>query len=216
MKTNKHPVERIYLDDKRVKPQTIAHHVARYKFAVKYLVMEEHKGEVTRFTKRQRVLDLGCGTGYGSDMLSKYGASVVGVDVSDIAITFARDNYPQCKFGLANVLVFLQRAKENQEKYDLITFFEVIEHISFAQGKEIVRLIHDVLTENGIFFLSTPKDTNGKYNTFHKSEWTYEILKNELGSIFGDVEIRGQDWDTAKITRTHVRENDFYICICKK
>ncbi len=35
--TNTNPVERIYPDDKRVKPQTIAHHMARYQFANKHI-----------------------------------------------------------------------------------------------------------------------------------------------------------------------------------
>src|SRR5438552_17547896 len=55
-------------------------HVARYAFAV-------------RLARGKRVLDAGCGAGYGSAQLARVAAQVTGVDVAADAVEFARENY---------------------------------------------------------------------------------------------------------------------------
>ncbi|WP_146906943.1 class I SAM-dependent methyltransferase [Arenimonas daejeonensis] len=45
------------------------------------------------YCRGRRVLDLGCGSGYGSHRISASAASVVGVDVAEEAIGFARARY---------------------------------------------------------------------------------------------------------------------------
>src|SRR5580698_5397181 len=56
-------------------------HVARYAFA-------------RRYVDKQRVLDAGCGTGYGSAELAQSATDVVGVDIAAGAIEYATANYP--------------------------------------------------------------------------------------------------------------------------
>src|SRR5581483_686030 len=56
-------------------------HMARYAFAV-------------RLSRGKRVLDAGCGAGYGSAELALSAQSVTGVDVAAEAVEFARQNYP--------------------------------------------------------------------------------------------------------------------------
>jgi len=194
---NKKIVERIYPNDKRVKPQTVAHHIARYEFASKF------EGEVA--------LDVGCGTGYGCEMLRQAGFYMTkGFDESLTAINYAKEHFPKCHFFRRDLV------EMNGTLYrpDLVTMFEVIEHIPFNIGKDTIRWISKVLRNKGTFIMSTPRDINGKYNEFHKSEWPYPIIKNELGSVFKNVKIYGQDWDTAKITTEHVPNEDFYIAVC--
>ena len=48
----------------------------------------------SRFVAGKRVLDLACGEGYGSALLARRAATVVGVDVSQAAIDHARRTYP--------------------------------------------------------------------------------------------------------------------------
>ena len=55
-------------------------HMARYTFAA-------------RLARGKRVLDAGCGAGYGSAALAECAASVTGVDVAADAIEFARAHY---------------------------------------------------------------------------------------------------------------------------
>src|SRR6202453_1161289 len=56
-------------------------HVARYAFA-------------RRYAQGKRVLDAGCGTGYGSAELAQAANEVMGVDVAANAIEYAKANYP--------------------------------------------------------------------------------------------------------------------------
>src|SRR5436189_2564309 len=56
-------------------------HLARYAFAA-------------RLSRRKRVLDAGCGAGYGAAELARAAASVLAIDRSPDAIAFARERYP--------------------------------------------------------------------------------------------------------------------------
>lgn len=197
---NKNPIERIYPKDSRVKRQTIAHHTARYLYATK---VRPPKG---------KALDIACGSGYGSEILRKSGyKKTIGIDKSGEAISFAGEHYPKCEFYINDITLFIPDGR-----FGLVTLFETIEHLTHKDGLHLLKNIRDVLDKNGLFMMSTPRDNNGKYNTFHKSEWPYTEIKNVLGSIFSEVTIYGQDWDTSKISSEDVPHNDFYIAVCKK
>ena len=89
-------------------------HFARYAFA-------------SRLARGKRVLDLGCGTGYGSAELSRQAATVTGLDVSADAVEFAREKF------VAPGLEFVEGSATEvalaDSSYDLIVAFEVIEHL---------------------------------------------------------------------------------------
>ena len=56
-------------------------HVARYAFA-------------SRFADGKRVLDAGCGAGYGSAELAQSALQVTGLDIAHDAVEYARATYP--------------------------------------------------------------------------------------------------------------------------
>src|SRR6185369_7078285 len=56
-------------------------HMARYHFAV-------------RLARGKRVLDAGCGAGYGSSALAEVAESVTAVDIAAEAVDYARSHYP--------------------------------------------------------------------------------------------------------------------------
>src|SRR5437764_8480034 len=66
-------------------------HLARYTFAA-------------RLARGKRVLDAGCGAGYGSAELAHSAQSVVGIDSAIEAVGFARENYrlPNLQFEQAS------------------------------------------------------------------------------------------------------------------
>lgn len=197
-------LERVYPDDKKVKPQTLAHHEARYDFAAKLF---ENKD-----CFEYRHLDLACGSGYGCERLKKAGFIATGIDISPEAILYARRHYPECVFYVRDII----EPPRFIDSFDLITMFEAIEHLPYLQGVEIIKNYSDLLIKGGYFVLSTPRDINDKYNTFHKSEWDYGLIKNILGSFFSSVKMYGQNWDTAEISDENVRGNDFYVAVASK
>jgi len=72
-----------------------AGHEGVYEWVAEHLVKEG-----------MRVLDFGCGTGYGAALLARAGASVDGVDSSPAAITYAMANFggPSVRFVVADLM----------------------------------------------------------------------------------------------------------------
>ena len=154
-------------------------HVARYAFA-------------RRYAQGKRVLDAGCGTGYGSAELTQSAAEVTGVDVAADAIEYARANYPIA--GLRFIESSCSALPFPPESFDVLVAFEVIEHIPNFRAflDESAR----VLTAEGLFIVSSP---NKRYyartraqtgpNPFHEHEFEAEEFVRELERVFPNVRL---------------------------
>lgn len=88
------------------------HHLMRYAWA-------------TQYTFNKSIIDLGCGTGYGSYILSFFAKFVIGIDINNEAIEMAK-----ARFNSDN-LVFKQGRVEEVSPRENFTFvcFEVLEHL---------------------------------------------------------------------------------------
>ena len=92
-----------------------AEHLARYRLAA-------------HLVRGRRVLDAGCGEGYGVALLSSAGAaSVVGVDVDEATIAEARERY-----GLDFQVADVADLPFEDASFDAVVCFETIEHIEDA------------------------------------------------------------------------------------
>ena len=98
------------------------------------------------------ILDLGCGRGWMTPYLSKYG-KVYGVDFSEVGIQFAQAHFSDLgTFILAN----------SQEPtlglgdltFDIVVSSEVVEHV--PSQEDYIRLILDLLNPQGHCILTTP------------------------------------------------------------
>jgi len=56
--------------------------------------------------KGERILDLGCGTGYLADLIAKSGATVIGIDSSLDMINKAKAEYPKLEFKVQSATDF--------------------------------------------------------------------------------------------------------------
>jgi ubiquinone/menaquinone biosynthesis C-methylase UbiE len=154
-------------------------HVARYAFA-------------RRYVQGKRVLDAGCGTGYGSAELAQSAAAVTGVDIAPDAIEYARASYPLP--GLRFIESSCAAVPFPADSFDLVIAFEVIEHLPDFRAflDESAR----VLTREGLFIVSSP---NKRYyaetraetgpNPFHEHEFEAEELVRELERVFPNVRL---------------------------
>ena len=79
--------------------------------------------------KPNRILDFGCGLGDALSLLAKHfhSESAVGIDISSTMIEYARKQYPEHTFVVGSI----ERLKDF--RVDLITFFDVLEHIEDIQ-----------------------------------------------------------------------------------
>ena len=156
-------------------------HLHRYAFA-------------TQLAEGRRVLDVGCGEGYGSALLASRAASVVGIDVDPRAVEHARATY-----RAPNVSFAMKSAQElrayGEDAFDLVVCFEVIEHIG-AQER-VVAEARRVLGEAGWLLCSTPervryRERTGDRNPFHVRELDRREFEELLSSAFPNVVLWAQ------------------------
>jgi O-antigen biosynthesis protein len=184
--------------------------------AVERFVPGKHTGElmeaqhlarywwVSSLVPGRRVLDAGCGVGYGSAILSRAGAAeVTGVDVAPDAVDAAIDAYPGVGFQVADVHALPFEAA----RFDVVICFEVIEHVEGQD--EVIAELARVLAPDGILALSSPN--RGVYpagNPHHLHEYVPDELEAALRTHFPHVALmRQHDWlASAVLTDDRVAE----------
>ena len=104
-------------------------------------------------SKRERVLDAGCGSGTISHFLSLHAGEVIGVDSNPSAISYASSAYdlPNLQFRLGQFQDLLA-----EKPFDRIYCIEVIEHLYESQAAEVLSLFHQLTAPGGQLFLTTP------------------------------------------------------------
>lgn len=170
------------------------------------LIIEEYPGNIVEehlsryrysagFANGKTILDVACGTGYGSSLLREAGAhKVYGVDISHEAAAYAKNRYqhPDIKFLQGDCA----RLPFENKRFDVVVSFETLEHIvnSDAFVVEVSRVIKD----DGIFIVSTPNKAvcspgrEKPYNPYHVKEYYLKELIQLLEKSFDVVDARGQ------------------------
>ena len=98
--------------------------------------------------KTNRILDVGCGIGYFLDVAKSRGWEVYGTEYTDSAVTICEDK------GITMHAGALNPQNYSAESFDVITSFEVIEHINTPN--EEVQRIFSLLRKGGYFYVTTP------------------------------------------------------------
>lgn len=199
-----------------------AEHFARYAFA-------------RRFAPGQRVLDAGCGAGYGAAELSLDAKSVVGIDLSRTVVAHARTVYPLPNLHFAAASCTCLPFPD--ASFDLITVFEVIEHLK--DYRSLIAECARVLAPGGAFLVSTPNrdyyaETREQVgpNPYHEHEFEAREFQEELRTAFPRVTLLLQNrleaiafhpakslWAAdARIDSGGGQESDahFFLAICAK
>ncbi len=135
----------------------------------------------------KRVLDVACGEGYGSALMSRRAAEVCGVDLSAEAIAHGRSAYA----GRANLQLVEAPCTSlpfASASFDVVVSFETIEHI--REQAEFLDEIRRVLKSDGVLILSCPNkaeysDKRGFTNEFHVRELYRPELEALLAPRFG-------------------------------
>jgi ubiquinone/menaquinone biosynthesis C-methylase UbiE len=103
-----------------------------------------------------KVLDVGCGIGVLSIMIAKHiDASVVGIDLSEAAITSARKlakGLPKITFNIASADKLAEIFNENT--FDVVLLADVIEHI--REDESVLAQVYSILKQGGYVIISVP------------------------------------------------------------
>ncbi len=187
--TGERVVEEDYLQS--VGTYTIyAMHAASYRFAEAYC-------------RDKKVLDMGCGSGYGTRHICTVAQEAHGFDVAEDAIAYARERYQSANLHyhhapLGSPLPF------PDESFDVILSFQVIEHIK--NDEAYLLEARRLLREGGILIVITPDRKNRllpaqkPWNRWHVREYSQKSLNQLVSRHFSTThELRlGAAWNVAK------------------
>jgi SAM-dependent methyltransferase len=96
-----------------------------------------------------RLLDIGCGYGFFLEEMARLGWQVEGIEISATGIRYARE-----KLGLNVSDRPLPRPDWQDNCYDVITLFYVIEHLQ--NPRDVLREAHRLLRTGGLLLLRWP------------------------------------------------------------
>jgi SAM-dependent methyltransferase len=160
------------------------------------LMESEHRGRylwAAQLAEGREVLDAGCGTGYGTEILAIAGAQrAVGVDISQDAIEAA------CSYSSGSASEFLlgnlHELPFEDGTFDLAVCFEAIEHVEDQQLA--IGELRRVLGPTGLLAISSPnRNVYPAGNPHHIHEYVPEELKEALASEFANVRLyRQSSW----------------------
>lgn len=155
-------------------PESVNHyrHLVAYHFALPFLA-------------ERRVLEFGCGTAYGLNLLLKRGGArrLAGCDLASAPLRYAG-----CAYGpdLGRRLVCgSAQLPFGSQCFDVVLAFQVIEHVPDDVG--LLREARRVLVPGGLLIVTTPNveasggDPNHPDNPYHAREYSQHTLASACG-----------------------------------
>lgn len=142
--------------------------------------------------KGKSVLDIACGEGYGSNILSQVAEKVAGVDISEESVNHAQKKYKSrnlsFKVGSTSQIPFPDGS------FDLVVSFETLEH--HDEHQQMMNEIKRVLTPTGVLIISSPEKSIYKLrdpdNPYHIKELTLNEFTSLLNANFNNANIFDQ------------------------
>jgi SAM-dependent methyltransferase len=138
-----------------------------------------------------KVIDMACGEGYGSAVLTRTAREVVGVEANPEAHEHARLRYtaPGLRFERGLVETWA-------EPCDAVVFLQTIEHV--ADPDAVLEHFKALVGPDGLVVLSTPnlltlapEGAEKSENPWHLKEYRHEEFRALCSAHFGEVELHG-------------------------
>lgn len=174
--------ERLYLGETKIDGPGLNEHFERYELAKKNIVPTD------------RVLDAACGTGYGTEMLSRVAQSAVGFEFSEHALQWANTHHKQrnvtyVRGDLNKPLPF------EKESFNVVVSFETLEHIENQEN--VLSEFRRILMPGGKLILSSPDreiitEKAETDNRFHIHELSKTEFVKKVREYFEIEELYGQ------------------------
>jgi len=150
---------------------------------VRHRAAYAHAISMARADSCGRILDLGCGTGYGTAALADALPGVFAIDriTPDAAARHAGAHFIRADAGGIPL---------RGGSFDMVVSFQVIEHLEHPTV--YLDTIADALRPEGTALISTPNllESDGE-NPFHVREYRADELAELLAAHFGQVEMLG-------------------------
>ena len=167
--------------------QNLAHYNDQYSYDIeyKYKTNTRYQRYLVELLEKEMdhmpnsVLDVGCGQGLNTVKFADDwpNAKIVGVDLSDIGIEYANTHYGSRK-NVSFICGDVSNMLDDEEKFDLVTAFELLEHIE--DWEKVAKVMTKI--SNRYIMISVPIGKMREYEKEHGHFRNYQ--KGELESFF--------------------------------
>jgi 2-polyprenyl-6-hydroxyphenyl methylase/3-demethylubiquinone-9 3-methyltransferase len=139
-----------------------------------------------RHARRSRVLDVGCSQGIASILLGREGFKVLGVDIEDEAIRYARSELAkEPAIVRANVRFMAADATKPHDwgPFDTVLLGEVLEH--FTQPEQVLVNVSNWLADDGVCVITVPFGLHAFHD--HKQTFYAGRLAELVDPFFDEI-----------------------------
>lgn len=135
------------------------------------------------YIRGKQVLDSGCGLGWGSYLIIDFPREILSIETNAKALNFAKEKWKDRRLNFDNHSVLDIDSLNKQ--FDVILGFELIEHLTFNEGKTYLKQAFNNLSKKGVLILSSSFPDSEeqarlqqKKNKYHLQVFTKSELKN--------------------------------------
>jgi ubiquinone/menaquinone biosynthesis C-methylase UbiE len=135
-----------------------------------------------------QVLEIGCGAGSMTAFLADMGCDVIGTDVSEVLLEYAKKEHKNCRF----MKMYGEKLEFPSDFFDAIVSFDLLEHI--GKVNKHIEEVYRVLKRGGRYIFGTPNRWTNlpyciirdksltKWKEYHPSLQTKRSLRKLLNS----------------------------------
>ncbi|MBP6335042.1 MAG: class I SAM-dependent methyltransferase [Bacteroidia bacterium] len=159
------------------------------------------------FIAGKKVLDIGCGNGYGTALMADSAKEIVGLDYDIQTVESNRQAYSSVS-NITFERATIPPIPFQTDSFDVITAFQFIEHI--AERRDFLKECMRVLSPGGTLLVTTPNAKKSlARNPFHVHEYTFVEMEDELKSIGASYELQGLNGNEA--VNQYYEENGKFV-----
>ena len=144
-----------------------------------------------------KVLDLCCGSGQTTQVLTQYSQEVTGLDASPLSLKRARQNVPQAQY----VEAFAEEMPFLDNQFDLVHTSVALHEMERSQLRSILQEVYRVLKPGGVFTLV---DFHAPDNwllwpglcvflVLFETETAWQLLKTNLAGLLEEIGFKASD-----------------------
>lgn len=129
-----------------------------------------------------KCLDSGCGEGFFSIYLASQGFDVTGVDLSENAISYAKENAEKQEIKIKFIAMDVADLDKLNEKFDFIFEWALLHHIMPEKRKKYVENISNLLNKGGKYFSMCFNEKDPKFGKGEKLRIVSEGARMPAGA----------------------------------